>query len=75
MVETLIFRPNRDSYPADVRKSSVLGCETCSDVGMGVGGRSTTDCGSRLRTDAAGCMNRYTYYILHNDLREDINTT
>ena len=67
----------RDSYRAGVQKSLALGCGVCSDVEMVVGGTSTTLCRRTrlLRTDAAVCMDCYTYYILHNDLREDIKST
>lgn len=63
------FRLHRDSYRADVQKSLGLGYETFLDVEMVVGGTSTPLCQTRLRAD------RYTYYILHNDLREDIKST
>ena len=69
MVEVHLVRLYRDSYRADGQKSLGLGCEICSDVEMVVGELSMILCRSRLRTDAAVCMDCYTYYILHNDLR------
>ena len=43
---------HRDSYRADVQKSLGLGCGTCSDVGMVVGGTSTILCRRRPHSEA-----------------------
>ena len=68
-------RLHRDSYLVGVQRSLALECGTCSDVGMAVDGRSTSRCRNHPRSDPGFPMNHYTYYILHNDLHEDISTT